>query len=227
MTITAKTAIRSILFDLDGTLCDTAPDLAYALNTVLREVGRPELPYEVIRPQVSHGGRALTELGFQISPEHPEFEILRHRLLEVYHENLTRHTTLFPGMAGLLDWIETQGMRWGVVTNKPAWLTEPLLAQLSLDKRAACIVSGDTTTQRKPHPEPMLFACRQLGDAAAQCLYIGDAQRDIEAGLGAGMKTLVALYGYLDQHDHPQQWGAHAMINHPEDAISWVMLHNQ
>ncbi len=227
MSFPARSAIRAILFDLDGTLCDTAPDLAFALNNLLREKDRPALAYEVIRPQVSHGGRALIQLGFQIAPEHPEFGPLRSRLLEIYHQNLARQTTLFPGIENLLRWIEAHDMRWGVVTNKPAWLTDPLMAQLSLHTRAACIVSGDTTANHKPHPEPMLYACRQTGCAADQCLYIGDAQRDIEAGRRAGMKTLAALYGYIADHETPHTWGADAMIAHPDEAIVWVEDHNQ
>ncbi len=212
-----------MLFDLDGTLADTAPDLAHALNGVRREQGLAALPFEDIRPVVSHGATALIRLGFELAPEEAAFEALHQRLLEIYHEQLTRHTRLFPGMAEVLEVLEARGLSWGVVTNKPAWLTEPLLAGLGLSKRAGCIVSGDSTANRKPHPEPMLQACRLLGmEQAYNCLYVGDAQRDIEAGRRAGMKTLVALFGYLEHDDRPQDWQADGLIQHPAEILHWV-----
>lgn len=215
-------SIRTILFDLDGTLLDTAPDLADALNRVLIEQNRDPLPFEIIRPHVSHGSIALIRAGFDIDPETEPFEALRQRLLEIYRNNLANRTRLFPGTGNLLSEIEQRGMNWGVVTNKPAWLTEPLLEQLKLASRAACIVSGDTTARSKPDPMPMLHACELAGSEAAQCLYVGDAQRDIEAGRNAGMKTLVALYGYIDEDDNPQSWGADSMVQHPDEILAWL-----
>ncbi len=214
--------LRTVLFDLDGTLADTAPDLAYALNCVLQQQGRDALPFERIRPVVSHGGAALISLGFGLGPGHNGYDELRAELLRIYQENLTRHTGLFPGMTELLDTLEQRGMNWGVVTNKPAWLTEPLMDQLGLSTRAACIVSGDTTANRKPHPEPLLLACRQSDSAPEQCLYVGDAERDIEAGIRAGMRTAVALFGYLDEQDTPQRWGADTLIAHPMELLAWI-----
>ncbi len=214
--------IKTVLFDLDGTLADTAPDLAYALNCVLVEQGKPPLPFEMIRPVVSHGGIALTRLGFGLEPEQPGFAPLRERLLEIYRENIARETDLFPGMAQTLAAIEAQGMQWGVVTNKPAWLTEPLMEALQLSTRAACIVSGDTLKNRKPHPEPMLYACNLTGSDAAHCLYIGDAQRDIEAGHNAGMRTLVALFGYIGEQDRPEEWGADGMVQSAPEIMEWI-----
>jgi phosphoglycolate phosphatase len=219
---TTAEQIRTILFDLDGTLADTAPDLAFALNTVLVEQHRTALDYAAIRPVVSHGGKALIRLGFGIDEQDAHFESLRQRLLQVYRDNLVRHTTLFPGMDELLDAIETRRMNWGVVTNKPGWLTLPLLEQLDVATRATCIVSGDTLTNRKPHPEPMLYACRQAGSLPHQCLYVGDARRDIEAGRNAGMKTLVALFGYIGAHEQPAEWGANGMIEHPLQILDWL-----
>ena len=216
--------IRTVLFDLDGTLADTAPDLAYALNQVLIEQGREPLPFATIRPVVSNGGKVLTQLGFNIEPEHPDFPPLYQRLLEIYRANIARETTLFPGMAELLDSIEQGGMNWGVVTNKPAWLTDPLMAALGLSERAACIVSGDTCTNRKPHPESILHGCQLAGSAAENCVYIGDAQRDIEAGNRAGMRTIIALFGYIGDNDEPQQWQADVMLDTPQDIIDWLYL---
>ena len=215
-------SIRTILFDLDGTLADTAPDLAYALNSVLKEQGRDPLPFETIRPVVSHGGIALTQLGFGIEPEHPDFDPLRQRLLEIYSENIARETTLFSGMDELLDNIENSNRNWGVVTNKPSWLTEPLMEALGLMDRAACVVSGDTCNNRKPHPEPILHGCQLAGSHADQCLYIGDAERDIEAGRRAGLHTIVAMFGYIGKKDNPQDWQADALLSTPEDIFKWI-----
>ncbi len=217
--------LRTVLFDLDGTLADTAPDLAFALNSVLEEEGRTPLPLKTIRPGVSQGTRSLLKIGFGINPDHEKFEGLRQRLLTIYRNHLTRETRLFPGMAELLDQLEQRGMNWGVVTNKPAFLTNPLLDQLNLTQRAACIVSGDTTANPKPHPEPMLYACNLAGSEAVQCLFVGDSECDIRAGVNAGMKTLVALFGYLAPQDKPQDWGADGMIDHPAGVLDWITSH--
>jgi 2-phosphoglycolate phosphatase len=203
-------SIRTVLFDLDGTLLDTAPDLADALNSVLLEKHRDPLPYEAIRGVVSHGGIALIRLGFGIGPSDPDFEPLRQRLLDIYLAHIANRTRPFPGMTELLDELELRGLNWGVVTNKPAWLTDPLLRQLALYDRAACVVSGDTLTERKPHAAPMLHACKQAGSRPAECVYVGDAERDIEAGKNAHMHTLVALFGYFMPDDRPLEWNADA-----------------
>jgi len=217
-----KSMIRTILFDLDGTLLDTAPDLAFALNTLLNEQGMPSLAFEKIRPVVSHGGRALIDLGFGIQPEDERYESLRQRLLEIYKDNIARDTRLFPGMEAVLEHIESSQMRWGIVTNKPSWLTDPLLIALGLFERSVCVVSGDTTQYSKPHPEPMLHACRLSNSSIDECLYVGDAERDIEAGKKAGMRTLAALYGYIQEEDDIYQWGADAVIDKPEDILTWL-----
>lgn len=227
MTQPLSSAYRTVLFDLDGTLADTAPDLAYALNCLLREQERAPLPYEVIRPVVSHGATALVKLGFSLSPDEPVFAALRDRLLSLYQQHLARETRLFEGMAELLNEIEQLNMNWGVVTNKPAFLTRPLMGALGLAERAACIVSGDTTANRKPHPEPLLHACRLTGSEAAQCLYVGDAERDIRAGKEAGMATLVAMFGYIDAKDKPETWGADGLITNPAAVIAWIKSHDR
>lgn len=214
--------LRTVLFDLDGTLADTAPDLAYALNALLTEQGRAPLPYAAIRPVVSHGATALVRLGFAVATESAEFSALRQRLLDLYQYNVARETRLFDGMPAVLQHIEDAGLNWGVVTNKPAFLTEPLMRALDLATRAICIVSGDTTARRKPHPDPLLHACRLAGSAAAQCLYIGDAERDIQAGRDAGMPTLVAAFGYLGADDRPETWGADGLVHQPADIIRWL-----
>lgn len=220
------TNIRTVLFDLDGTLADTAPDLALALNTLLEEEGRESLPYERIRQEASYGGKALITLGFSLEPESPEFETLRQRFLDLYKNNICEHTTLFEGMNKVINDIETAGMNWGIVTNKPSWLTDPLIKLLGLDDKAATIVSGDTTNNSKPHPEPLLHACETAGSQPQQCLYVGDAERDIEAGQRAGMRTLVALFGYLRDDDQPENWGADGLVKTPAEILSWLNEHH-
>ena len=221
-TAPAPGTIRTVLFDLDGTLLDTAPDLAEALNAVLVENNRTPLPYEAIRPVVSHGGIALIELGFELEQSDPAFDPLRQRLLEIYRENISRLTRPFPGITELLEKLEKRGLGWGVVTNKPGWLTDPLLKDLDLYDRAVAVVSGDTLDERKPHPAPMLYACELANSEPGQCVYIGDAQRDIEAGINAGMHTLVALFGYLQEQDDPRNWQADDMIETPLELLTWL-----
>ena len=216
------TRIKTVLFDLDGTLADTAPDLAAALNAVRQAKGKPALPFEKIRPAVSHGGKALIEVGFNLSPDSDEAETLRLQLLDHYRDNIANHTRLFPGMEKVLSYIEQSGGNWGVVTNKPGWLTEPLMAELGLQPRAACIISGDTLNERKPHPAPLLHACELAGSQPEDCVYIGDAERDIMAGKRAGMHTLLALFGYLDESDQPHEWGADASVESPQAILHWL-----
>jgi 2-phosphoglycolate phosphatase len=213
---------RAVLFDLDGTLADTAPDMAAALNRLLSARGRPALPLETIRPHVSHGGRALIRLGFGLEPDDAGFQPLRQKLLAYYRQDIARHTRLFPGVNDLLQGLEARGLPWGIVTNKPTWLTEPLLRRLGVGGRAACIVSGDTTAFSKPHPEPIHHACRLMDRDARNCWYVGDARRDIEAGRAAGSRTLVALFGYLGDGDHPETWGADGLIEHPSHVLRWL-----
>lgn len=208
-----------MLFDLDGTLADTAPDLAFALNQTLLHFGRNPLPFEKIRPVVSHGGMALVQLGFDIEPDAENFETYRRFLLEIYKDNLCRDTRLFDGMDQLLEYLETNAIPWGIVTNKPSWLTDPLIEKMGLQQRASCIVSGDTCAKNKPHPDPILYACRQTDVQPEQCFYIGDAARDIEAGRAAGCTTVTALFGYINDADEPEKWQADFDISHPMDML--------
>ena len=212
----------AVLFDLDGTLVDTAPDLAFALNSVLEEQGKPTLPYEVIRPVASNGAAGLLDLGFSISGDDDIFPPLRARLLELYQNNITRESKLFDGMEQVLTALEEANITWGIITNKPAFLTDPLVEALQLSHRAACVVSGDTTAHSKPHPAPMLHACEVINHPAEECLYIGDAARDIEAGKNSNMQTVAALYGYLDAADDPADWNADFSIKHPLDILKWI-----
>ena len=210
--------LRAVFFDLDGTLADTAPELAAALNAVRRDEGLPPLPYGLIRPKVSHGGTALVRLGFP-QAQGARLEALRQRLLDHYRAGLGAATPLFPGMEDLLRTLEERGLPWGVVTNKPAWLTEPLLDALGLVGRASAIVSGDTCPRRKPHPDPLLHACGLAGALPDETLYLGDAERDIQAARAAGMPSAVALWGYLGDDEDPRLWDADHHLHHPLDTL--------
>jgi phosphoglycolate phosphatase len=214
--------ISAVLFDLDGTLVDTAPDLGYALNLQRTRHGLPALDDDLIRPQASHGARGLLSVGFDLHPDDAKFAPMREEFLQLYADNICRQSRPFPGILDLLDAIETRGLKWGVVTNKPARFTEPLMSMLDLAERAACIVSGDTCPQPKPHPAPMLAAAELCAALPAGCLYLGDAERDIQAATTAGMPALVAAWGYLDSTDLPHTWGAHAEIHHPTDTLDYL-----
>ncbi len=211
--------IDTILFDLDGTLADTAGDLANALNAIRLQYDLPQLPHHVIRPVVSHGSIAMIKLAFNLPQESVEFETIRTEFLQYYRDHIANETRLFDGMEAVLQSIEDNHQRWGIVTNKPAWLTAPLLQALSLDKRAACAVSGDTLAYRKPHPAPILHACNLIQTNLMKTVYIGDTEADIQAGKRAGTKTLAALYGYLDEADQPANWQADGMVTHAIEII--------
>ena len=216
------TTITTVLFDLDGTLIDTAPDMAAALDKLCLEQDQKVLPYQAVRPHVSDGSVALVKLAFGEQLEAARLEKLKMRYLDIYQQNLAVKSVLFDEMPALLRELEHRHIKWGVVTNKPGWLTEPLMQTLKLDKRAACIVSSDSTKNRKPHPEPMFYACELSDSLAEECVYIGDAQRDIEAGQNAGMKTIAALYGYIHEREKPANWHADAYINKPSDVLQHI-----
>lgn len=205
--------INNVLFDLDGTLADTAPDLANALNAIRLKHDLPKLPLDIISPTVSLGGNAMIKLAFDLEEGDSGFDEIRDQFLNHYLENIAEETRLYDGMEEVLRSLESNNITWGIVTNKSTWLTMPLLKELSLDTRAACVVSGDTLEQRKPHPAPILHACELIKSDPASTIYIGDAQRDIEAGRRAGTKTLIALYGYIDKDEDPNSWDADAMVS--------------
>ncbi len=216
--------IEAVLFDLDGTLADTALDLGAALNQLLCEEKRPPLTAEVIRPHTSNGTRGLIRLGFDLGPEDTHYAELARRFLEHYAASVCQHTVLFPGIPTLLDTLDTQEIRWGVVTNKPHRFTVPLLAALGLEARCACIVSGDSTPHPKPAPDPLLLACKTACVHPEQTLYVGDDVRDIVAGRAAGMVTVAARWGYLGVEEIPENWGAHYLIDTPEELLPLIHI---
>ena len=204
----ARPRLRAVLFDLDGTLLDTAPDFVTAVNLLRAEHGREPLPGEPIRRTVSHGARALVRLAFGIGEEDPAFEPLRRRLLALYEAHLLVDTVPFPGIAELLRALAARGIRWGVVTNKPNYLAEPLLARAHLEPPADVLVCPDHVSRTKPDPEPLLLACARLGCTVREAVYVGDHARDIQAGRNAGMRTIAATYGYLEPDEAVTQWQA-------------------
>jgi N-acetyl-D-muramate 6-phosphate phosphatase len=213
--------IEAVLFDLDGTLLDTAGDFVDALNRLRAEEKLEPLSYETIRCQVSHGGHALVRLGFGVLPA-DEHEAMRMRLLNIYRRQLAKHTRLFDGGDELLTELERRGLHWGIVTNKPGWLTDPLLKELQLHERCKAVVSGDTLSERKPHPMPLLHAAKTLGVDPARCVYVGDAERDMQAAKAAGMFALVAGFGYLGDEDRADTWFSHGWLHTPLELIHWL-----
>ncbi len=213
--------MRAILFDLDGTLLDTAPDMVGALNALRGQEGCAPLPYNEVRSAVSHGAARVVKCGFpDAMPDRAA--MLQRRFLEIYRGALSRDTRLFPGMDGVLDVLAERHLKSGIVTNKPAWLTEPLLDEMGLRARFACVVSGDTVAERKPHPLPMLHAAMLAGAAPRECVYVGDAERDVQAAHAAGMRALVADYGYLRADEDSTAWGGDAHLRQALDLLDWL-----
>jgi N-acetyl-D-muramate 6-phosphate phosphatase len=207
-----RKGLRGVLFDLDGTLLDTAPDMAGALNQLLADEGMEALSFECIRPHVSHGALRLVRLAFG-EPDKQRFEDLRRRFLDFYRAGIARHTRLFDGFEIVLDALEAAGMRWGIVTNKPGWLTAPLLQELGLAARSGCVVSGDTLAERKPHPMQLLHAATLLG-----------LEPRVQAARNAGMIPLVAGFGYLGAGEDPGAWRPDAIFGQPTDLLEWLGL---
>jgi len=213
------TAIRLVLFDLDGTLADTAPDLAGAVNRMLLSRGREPLPLAEMRPLASHGARGLIGRAFGLTPADAAYEALRQEFFAEYESALCQGSTLFPTMTETLGSLEEDGLAWGIVTNKIARFTEPLVRALGLAERAVCVVSGDTTAHAKPHPAPLIHALRQAGRTAPEALYVGDDLRDMHAGRAAAMGALAAAWGYLGVDTPIHEWGADFVLEEPSDLL--------
>jgi phosphoglycolate phosphatase len=214
-------ALKAVLFDLDGTLLDTAPDMVGTLNSLRLDDGLAPLPYADVRAEVSHGSARLVQIGFPgANPE--RLALLQRRFLEAYGARLAAETRLFEGMDRVLAELSHRGLGAGIVTNKPGRLTDALLEELGLRARFACVVSGDTLSERKPHPLPMLHAAQLAGAAPEACVYVGDAERDVQAAHAAGMPALVALYGYLRADEDWPAWAADGSIERPGDLLDWL-----
>jgi 2-phosphoglycolate phosphatase len=215
--------LEAVLFDLDGTLADTAPDMALTVNEMLARRGKAAVPIEKVRPHVSQGARGMIVSAFGIGPDHPEFGAMREEFLEIYAGNLCIDTALFPGMAELLDDLEARAIGWGVVTNKFERLARPVVAGLGLARRAAVIVGGDTCARPKPFPDPLLHAAATMGVEPARTLYVGDDERDVRAARAAGMPVVVAGYGYLGDGPPPSLWGADAVVDSCPALHDWIV----
>jgi phosphoglycolate phosphatase len=214
--------IDAVLFDLDGTLADTAPDMARTVNEMRLRRGLAPVPLEQVRPQVSKGARGMLLAAFEITAEHPDYDAMREEFLDLYANNLSVDTRLFPEMAELLDALEGEGMAWGVVTNKFERFARPVMQGLGLGQRARTIVGGDTCARAKPFPDPLLHAAGELGIAPTNIVYVGDDERDVLAARAAGMAALVAGYGYIGDGPPPILWGAEAIVESPAGILDWI-----
>ena len=213
-----------VLFDLDGTLIDSAPDLAGAANAMREARGLPPLPFEALRPMVGAGARGMVGVAFGVAPGQDGFDVLRAEFLDRYEAGLLERTVVFEAVHAVLDHLETAGLRWGIVTNKAERFTRPIVEGLGLSRRAAVVIAGDTTPHSKPHPAPLLEAARRAQVAATECLYVGDDLRDVQAGRAAGMATLAAAWGYLGQGEPVEAWGADAVLETPAALLQWMRL---
>ena len=210
---------EAVLFDLDGTLADTAPDLGASANHLRAQAGLPPLPLSALRPHTSSGVRGMLGAAFGLTPDAPEYAGLAERFLHHYADNLCVNTRLFEQMDEVLDALDGAGIRWGIVTNKRRQYTEPLMAALQLHERACCIISGDSAPRPKPAPDPLLLACEVARLDATRCLYVGDDLRDIQAGHAAGMVTVAAGWGYLGTDSTPENWQAHHLFQQPRELL--------
>jgi len=217
-------AVRLVLFDLDGTLIDSAPDLAAAANAMRIARGLAALPFETLRPMVGAGARGMVGIAFGVGPGDESYEPLRVEFLDRYASGLLERTRVFEEVASVLDRLDAIDLRWGIVTNKAERFTRPVVAGLGLDRRATVVISGDTTPHSKPHPAPLLEAAKRSDIGALHCVYVGDDARDVEAGRAAGMPTLVAGWGYLGQGEPASAWGADAMLSEPAELLHWLGL---
>ncbi len=211
-----------VLFDLDGTLVDTAPDIIGCVHALLAERGREAVPARALETTVSHGARMVISYAFAVPPETERARELEAELVQRYRSEVGMRSGLYPGMPEVLEALEHEGVPWGVVTNKPARLAQPLLQRLGLSHRAGAVICGDTLERAKPHPQPIQYAARALGCSPETCWTIGDARRDIDAAMAAGSFGLVALFGYLHAGDRPAHWGAHGLLWRPMDLLAWV-----
>lgn len=216
------TDIQLVLFDLDGTLLDTAHDMGFALNQIRQKYGLPALPLAEIRPAVGQGIKGLLKLGLDIHEEQANFNDLLNECLDEYALHVTKTTHLFPTMDNVLTHLESRHIPWGIVTNKPQRFTQPILKNLQLDQRASCIISGDTLPTRKPDPAQILHACKLLKQPTAAVLFVGDSNVDVLASKAAGTTSLVALYGYIDKKEDPFLWNADGYIHSPDEIIGWL-----
>jgi N-acetyl-D-muramate 6-phosphate phosphatase len=221
MGVYREKSIKAVLFDLDGTLIDSAPDLAAAADKMRIDRGLKSIPYEQYRPMAGAGARGMLGVAFDMAPEHPNFLSWREEFFFNYEMCLTQRTHAFRGVEELLATLKLRGLPWGIVTNKSARFTDALVRRMPVLREASVVISGDTTAHAKPHPEPLLEASRRIKIASSSCIYIGDDKRDIEAGHAAGMPSLAATWGYMGSHD-VNSWNADAALKEPDCVLEWI-----
>lgn len=214
--------MKAIFFDLDGTLLDTARDFAHSINLLLAQQNKPAIDFNLFRQEVHGESKRMISYAFNIIETHPDFNAIREAFLKTYHQNCTQKTVYFPGMELLLNKLDEKKIPWGIVTNKPTWLTTPIIQYFELDKRAVCIVSGDTVSQSKPHPAPLHFACKSANISPNQGVYVGDNETDIIAAKAAGMKSIGVTFGYHAPKTDFATWNADLIVHSGQDILPWV-----
>ncbi len=217
-----NTTISAVLFDLDGTLLDTVPDLAGALNTLRQRYQLPSLAIDQVRQVTSYGSPGFIKLGFDIDTDHPTYPQLKEEFYTLYENRISSETRPFEGVEFVLEKLKQQNLPWGIVTNKVEHLARKVISDLGLLEHCACVIGGDTTAFSKPSPEPLYAACSIINCAPESCLFIGDSILDVEAAKRASMRSVVALYGYIPQNEDPSSWGANYSISKPEELLNWI-----
>jgi 2-phosphoglycolate phosphatase len=217
-----STDLQAIFFDLDGTLFDTAPDIADALNVLLKKYNRSPAPFETIRPVIPKGTMAILEQAFSIDRNNPHFKTLTQELLSIYQDNLTHKTKFFPDMEIVLNYLDKNKIKWGIVTSKLVALTQPLLIHFKLNQRGACLITGDSLPHQKPHPYSLFEACKRVGSKPEFSVYVGDTEDDMRAARSAGMKAVAVSYGYYSKESPPEKWAYDKLIHTPIELIEWV-----
>lgn len=214
--------IKAVFFDLDGTLFDTAPDLTFSMNQVLKKHGRRPVDDKEFRLSIYAGTNSMVKFAFDIDVDHPEFALIKKEFLDIYSEQSTKRTLFFSGMEEVLSYLNDNNIAWGIVTNKPYWLSEPLINYFGIAEKCRCLVCGDSVKQRKPSPDPLLKACEIVAVAPAFSVYIGDTETDIIAAKAAGMHSVGAVYGYAPKESNPETWNADYLIHSPISIIEWL-----
>jgi 2-phosphoglycolate phosphatase len=213
--------LQAVFFDLDGTLIDTAPDLSFAIDETLNQFGRKPIPFQELRQHLN-STQAILQLGFQIDESDSSYPSIQKTFLSLYLENLTRETLLFPGMEQVLDYLDLQKISWGIVTNKPFILTEPILKHFKLLERSSCVIAGDTLAVRKPHPDPLLHACKLSNISPENAVYVGDNEIDILTAKAAGIFSIGVQYGYHALSNPPEKWDADLLVASSDELMSWL-----
>ena len=224
VSVSVSVSVSAVFFDLDGTLLDTAQDFAHAINLMLKEKNKPPVDFDSFRKHIHGDSKKMVSFAFDIAQTHPEFDIIRDEFLGIYHQHSTKKTVFFKGIPALLNHLDAQKIPWGIVTNKPTWLTKPIVKYFQLDQRAACVIAGDTLSTCKPDPAQLHYACQLINISPKQAIYVGDMETDIIAAKNAGMKSMAVTFGYHPPDAHIPDWKADYIANNAEDIVKQVSL---